>query len=142
MIPKTKNIIIFITIGVVLVLVYFFFIKKGPEQPNLISTSPTTSLDTNIPNQNSPVVAENNSFLSLLLNINSIKLDDSIFSDPTWNTLQNNSIVLEPDLNPGRPNPFAPLGTDLITNTTTDTNNLTTTTNTKATTNIPKPITN
>jgi hypothetical protein len=51
-------------------------------------------------------------FLSLLLNIRSLKLDDSIFSNQAFVALQDFSRPIPPDTNPGRPNPFAPLGAD------------------------------
>lgn len=53
-----------------------------------------------------------NEFLSLLLNIQSIKLDASLFSKPEFTNLQDLSRPINPDTNPGRKNPFAPIGAD------------------------------
>lgn len=64
------------------------------------ATSPTSNIDMN------------NDFLSSLLSIQSIKLDDRIFSDPAFLALQDFNRPLLPDTDPGRPNPFAPIGTD------------------------------
>ena len=53
-------------------------------------------------------------FLPILLNIKNLKLDDSIFQDPAFLSLTDSSIILVPDGNEGRPNPFAPIGFDTI----------------------------
>ncbi|OGI57138.1 hypothetical protein A3B85_03345 [Candidatus Nomurabacteria bacterium RIFCSPHIGHO2_02_FULL_37_13] len=115
--PKIKNIIIFVGIAAVFILIYIFFIKKPQPQADLVSSSnPTFSSfssipDTMISNQR-PLIAKD--FLSLLLNVKNIKLDDAIFSDSAFNNLRDSSIILIPDGNEGRPNPFAPLGTDNV----------------------------
>lgn len=51
--------------------------------------------------------------LALLADLKSVQLDDSIFSDPMFQALQDTSVelILEPK---GRPNPFAPLGKDAV----------------------------
>ena len=53
-----------------------------------------------------------NEFLTLLLSVQSIKLDDTLFANPSFTTLQDLSRPITPDTNPGRKNPFAPLGAD------------------------------
>lgn len=134
---KPKNIIIFIAAGAILVLIYVFFIKPSPEPTGLVSTS-TTSVtgDTTLPEGTSGDTLGTNDFLVVLLNVKNIKLDDSIFSDPAFATLRDSSIILTPDGTEGRPNPFAPIGSDSTvpagnTNTTNTTNG---TTNTATTT--------
>jgi len=115
MISKIKNIIIFAVIVVALILVYVFFIKKSPEEANLISSSVSPLGNAVLPDQQ-PISAENSSvakdFLSVLLNVKSVKLDGSIFSDPAFMNLSDSSILLVPDGNEGRPNPFAPIGSE------------------------------
>ncbi len=115
---NTRNIIIFMGIAAIFVATYIFLTGGSEPEDNLVSSSssPTSSV---IPGeQNTIVSSEQNqiaqNFLSLLLNIKSIKLDDSIFSDDAFNSLRDSSIVLVPDGNEGRPNPFAPFGTDNI----------------------------
>jgi hypothetical protein len=120
MAPKIKNIIIFVIIAVVFILIYIFFIKPSPDQASLISSPSGTSLPnvndsgagTNVPSGNS-LVPKN--FLTLLLNVKNIKLNDAILSDPVFNSLRDSSIVLTPDGTEGRPNPFAQFGNDSIT---------------------------
>ena len=58
------------------------------------------------------VTTSSNQFLSLLLDVQSIKLDSTLFASPSFTTLQDLSRPIVPDTNPGRANPFAPLGQD------------------------------
>lgn len=106
-----KNIIIFVAVAIAFVLVYIFFIKPEPEQGNLVSTgtSTETAQDNNL---NQPTRIDTEDFLSVLLSVKSIKLDDSIFSDVAFTTLNDSNVVLTPDGTEGRPNPFAPVGSD------------------------------
>lgn len=117
--PKIKNIIIFTAIAAVFVLIYVFFIRPSPEEENLVLSPSTTTL----PNVDgspasagsqvaAPLVAKD--FLALLLNVKNIKLDDAILSDPAFLSLRDSSIVLVPDGNEGRPNPFAKFGNDAV----------------------------
>ncbi len=53
-------------------------------------------------------------FLGLLLNMRNIRFDESIFSNPSFTILQDFSTTIQGDGNQGRPNPFAPIGTDAV----------------------------
>ncbi|MES2315608.1 MAG: hypothetical protein V4486_02630 [Patescibacteria group bacterium] len=110
--PNLKNIIIFIAIGAALVLGYVFFIRKPPEDSNLLTTTTSaTPIDASIPGA-SPDLTVGQDFLNLLLNVKNIKLDESLFADPAFATLRDSSIVLVQEGNEGRANPFAPIGSD------------------------------
>lgn len=109
MLPKIKNVIIFLLIAGVLILVYVFFIKKSPEETNLISSSFPSQTNTV---SSSTAASPDQDFLPLLFNVKNIKLDDAIFSDPAFMTLTDSSIILIPEENEGRLNPFAPLGSE------------------------------
>ncbi|MEK9181521.1 MAG: hypothetical protein AAB786_00670 [Patescibacteria group bacterium] len=111
--PKIKNIIIFLVIGIILVLVYIFFIKASPdEDASLVSSLPDSQEPmTTISGDTSAIAQE---FLALLLNVKNIKLNDAIFSSNAFRSLHDSSIILIPDGNEGRPNPFAPIGTDVV----------------------------
>lgn len=117
MISKIKNIIIFTVIAASLILIYIYIIKKDPDEGNLV-TSPTgtdiVSLDTETLEQNSLIAKD---FLSVLLNVKNIKLDDSIFSSQSFMMLHDSSILLSPSSpgDQGRPNPFAPIGFEALT---------------------------
>jgi len=108
MMSKIKNIIIFLVIAIVLILGYVFFFKKEPDQGNLVSSAPGSTAPTS--NNTESVDLITGDFLSMLLNVKNIKLDESIFTDPAFLTLRDSSILLIPDGSEGRPNPFAPIG--------------------------------
>ena len=110
-----RNIIIFIVIGAVLVLVYIFFIRKSPDDAAaLISSSSSSVAPSSVAKGDNSLITQD--FLTLLLSVKSIKLDDTIFSDPAFTNLDSShSIMLTQDGTEGRPNPFAPLGSDVIT---------------------------
>ena len=110
--PKIKNIIIFIIIGAIFVLIYIFFIKQSsPDTATLISSLPSSTVSNTAEDQNSLVTQK---FLTLLLSVKNIRLDDAIFSNNAFISLRDSSIILTPDGNEGRINPFAPLGSDTI----------------------------
>ncbi|MEK7539348.1 MAG: hypothetical protein AAB595_01780 [Patescibacteria group bacterium] len=112
--PKLKNIIIFLTIGAVFVFIYFFYIKGSSSKdgaPLVSSSSGSPVANGTEGDVNSSITQD---FLALLLNVKNIKLDDAIFSDNAFTSLHDSSITLTPDGTEGRPNPFAPLGTDVV----------------------------
>lgn len=111
---KIKNIIIFAVIGISLVLVYIFFIKKAPDEGNLISSLPVPT-GMNAPASSSlgeTMVSQD--FLTILLGVKNIKLDDSIFSNKAFINLHDSSILLTSPGDEGRTNPFAPIGSDPV----------------------------
>ena len=59
--------------------------------------------------QSDSSVALSQSLLVTLQNLHTIKLDNSIFSDPAYQSLTDFGVVI-PAQTPGRRNPFAPLG--------------------------------
>ena len=115
--PKIKNILIFIAIAAVFVLIYIYFIKPKP-QDTLISSNPNasatgaSSAGTITSEENSKIAQD---FLSLLLNVKKIRLNDAIFVDSAFTSLHDSSITLVQDGNEGRINPFAPIGSDAVT---------------------------
>ncbi len=104
MLSQIKNIIIFSIIALALILSYVFFIKKNPEEINLISSSSSQTNNTSAKSTHNL----DEDFLPFLLNVKNIKLNDSIFTDPAFLILVDSSIILVPEGNEGRPNPFAP----------------------------------
>lgn len=114
MTPKIKNIIIFVGIGVVLILVYVFLIKgnSSTDQASLTSTTGNGVVPVSGPVDENSQIAQD--FLTLLLNVKGITLNDSIFSDDAFKSLKDSSIELTPDGTEGRPNPFAPIGADTV----------------------------
>lgn len=144
--PKIKNIIIFVVIAAVFILIYVFYIKPTffGGAPALSTTTPSATDTTGTTATGASVVPDN--FLTLLLSVNNIKLNDAIFSDPAFIGLRDSSITLIPDTTIGRPNPFAPIGSDVVpppasstTTTTISTPPITPTTSTTTTTSATKP---
>ena len=108
---KIKNIIIFLGVGAVIFLGYYFFIKEDPETGNLI-TYPNAPLS-GAPTESAAIGT--NDFLTLLLSVKSIQLNDNLFSDVAFTSLDpSHSITLVADGSEGRPNPFAPLGAETL----------------------------
>lgn len=105
---KVRNLVLFAGIALVLVFGYLFFMG-GEEEPALVVSSPEAGGST-LPPAESQIAGN---FLSVLLSIRGLELDESIFSDPAFLSLRDSSIELVPDGNEGRPNPFAPIGTDI-----------------------------
>ena len=106
-----KNIIIGVVAVAVLAGGYFMFIKKAPAEAPLTSSSGIATSEASTATV-SPEIGKD--FVTFLLSVKSIKLDDSIFSDPAFLSLKDSSIlILLIDSGVmGRPNPFAPIGTD------------------------------
>lgn len=114
MIPKFKNIIIFAIVAIIFVLIYIFFVNKDPNEDLLLTSDGVTPSVDNAGFVDPGADPLTQNFLSLLLGVQSIKLDDSIFKDGSYFfNLSDSSIVLIPDGTEGRPNPFAPIGSDV-----------------------------
>lgn len=112
---QIRNIIIFVAIGLVFVFVYLVFIKgDNKDVPALVGTTSVSTNSTKNPTNTSAKDSEiAQDFLTLLLNVKNITLNDGLFSDKAFTSLRDSSILLVPDGNEGRPNPFAPIGVDI-----------------------------
>lgn len=74
--------------------------------PQIAATTPTSTADAG---------TIGTDFLNTLLSIESISLDDSLFTSKQFTVLQDFNRPIPPDQNPGRLNPFAPIGSDGVT---------------------------
>lgn len=94
---STRNITVIVILLVVAVTVYFYF--QGGSAPagagSLLESSPST------------VQNVGSAELALLSQIQSLKIDTSLFTTPAYATLQDYSVDI-PSQTVGRPNPFAP----------------------------------
>ena len=88
---------IWVTIVIIIAAIgYFYFTgSTAPANTGLVSSNPDSA-------------AVGSQVLSLLNQIQSLKIDTSLFSDPGYMTLRDYSVAIPP-VNVGRPNPFAPL---------------------------------
>lgn len=93
---------------------YFVFFSKKPEEPNLTSSSPQANTLAGIKAESANAIDSQLSqdFLAVLLSIKNINLDDSLFSNNAFLHLKDTTIVLVQDGTEGRPNPFAPIGSE------------------------------
>ena len=116
--PKVKNILIFVGILVVVVVAYKLIFKSTPATPaktttaSLPVTSTTGSTTATGTTQTAPKPVVGQEFLSMLLSVKTIRIDDSIFTSSAFESLSDSSIQLVSEDNQGRENPFAPIGSD------------------------------
>lgn len=114
-----RNVIIAVIVVAIGYFGYSYFFKKGATTTDT-GSGLTTTAGINTPTDTSSSTDTGAStgadlsgdFLATLLSVQSINLDDRIFTNPAFTSLQDFSRPLLPDTNPGRPNPFAPLGSD------------------------------
>lgn len=100
-----KTILILVVLGAI---VYFgaqFFAPDESADTGLVSSSDTAAAAGDGEN----IGGE---FVTLLLNMRTIKLDDSFFQSTSFKALEDFSTNIQPENNQGRPNPFAPIGQD------------------------------
>lgn len=115
-----KKIMIFGAIAVVLVIVVFVFIGKtaaptGAPGSNGLQTSAGNAVSSIVNPQPQGAVEASQigqEFINQLVNLQAIKLDDGVFSSLSFQSLEDFTIILVQPGNEGRPNPFAPFGSD------------------------------
>lgn len=112
----SKKVKIFvIVVGIIIILIWAFSsIGNSPSSSDNAALS--SSASTVLPGGGGPITSDQNSvsFSGLLSSISSINLDISLFSNPGYLALRDNPVVLGTAII-GRPNPFAPLGSDSAT---------------------------
>ncbi len=114
-----RNIIILAVVVILGIVGYkLFFAKKAAAPAGGLKTTSGVGTGTSAaPNiattgAGSPGSVSEDDFVSILLSVKSISVDDSIFKDRGFALLQDFNRPLPPDTNPGRVNPFAPIGSD------------------------------
>ncbi len=113
--PIVKKILIFIIIAILLVAGYELIFKKITVPVPALQTTSGLGVNQSAVSPTATVGSSGtvgNDFLTLLLSIQSIKLDDSILSSKSFSVLQDFNRPIPEDTNPGRVNPFAPIGAD------------------------------
>ncbi len=104
-----KNLLIFAGLLVVVIVGYSVFFKKDDAAVGGLESTPVYDVATGLQGSDASLGQE---FLVTLLNIQSIELDYSIFDSAAFGALVDYSKPLVEDTNPGRANPFAPIGVD------------------------------
>lgn len=111
---KSGNLILILVILLVVVaLVYFFVIRdKGTSIPDAQTGLVSSNTGASQGLQNTVSAETGSQVVVLLRNLTAIKLDDSVFRNPSFALLTDMSVSLPPVSDPGRRNPFAPIGID------------------------------
>jgi len=97
MFAKYKKVIIVVLIAVLGFIAYSIFLKPDPESGNLLKNSNPKQVD---------VLGQE--IIRSLSKIQSLRLDQSLFSDPIYLRLIDDTEEI-PEPSVGRPNPFEPL---------------------------------
>ena len=118
---KTLKKIIIALVVIVLIGVGASFFAGGDTQiQNPLQSTMSGNTAAPLATQNTGISSNteqiNREFVSTLLNLESINLEDDIFSEPAFSALVDNTVRLNQPGNEGRPNPFAPIGTDTLSN--------------------------
>ena len=102
-IKKYKNILIGALIVIAVFVVYSMFFAGEKPGTNILTSSSISGVQS----------SSNSELLLLLINLKSIRLNDSLFQDPSFGRLRDfgKDLVPEPT---GRENPFSPVGSDII----------------------------
>lgn len=102
----TKNILVFVLLVAAAIVAYAVFFRNEPSPSDGLSAVPSFSSDAG----EFSAGGSGDQFLSALLNLQTIRLDDSLFADPSFSSLKDFTIILAQPASVGRPNPFAPIG--------------------------------
>jgi hypothetical protein len=110
---KLKTILIVLGVIVIIgVVIYFVSGKKEQVTSRGLVSSTTGAPVTNAITPGSDTIGRD--FVSMLLNIRDIKLDNSLFNDPSFQSLNDFTITLVQPGGEGRANPFAPFTTTVV----------------------------
>jgi|JI10StandDraft_1071094.scaffolds.fasta_scaffold30699_2 hypothetical protein len=108
-----KKIIIFVVVFILIVILVK--VVGGKKDSGGSLTSSAEDVDTSLLGEGQSEVADE--FLNTLLNLNTITLEGSVFSDPRFTSLVDYTVALTPQPL-GRSNPFLPVGSTSVTTTT------------------------
>lgn len=91
---------------------YFFGSKKVDTTKSPLSSASATPKSTStMPSDNatSKTVNKDTQFLSTLLGLSKINIDNTIFANKSFSLLEDNNVEITSDVSVGRDNPFAPI---------------------------------
>lgn len=110
-----KGVIILVVIIAVIAGISSYLKSKKSDQGSSSLESTTGGSVGVLPgtsSENTEALSVSDQFLRLLLSMQDIELDQSIFVDPAFTNLEDFSVEIIPRNNEGRVNPFAPVGRD------------------------------
>jgi hypothetical protein len=105
---STKTVIIFVVILIIGALMYFYTLG-GPDDASITSLDQQGIL---IGGEDTQIIGAR--VLSLLNEINTLRIDKSIFDDPVYKILLDHTVQI-PEQNVGRANPFEPYSSSIVT---------------------------
>lgn len=112
-----KTVLIIVGILIVAIVLYsaFFNNPDSGNQSGLVSGT-TAQPVAGVQSQNAVSgVQIGQEFISLLLSLQQLNLDTTLFQDRAFQSLQDKTIQFQDPGGQGRPNPFAPIGSGVIT---------------------------
>lgn len=117
-----KTLLIILVFGVVILgIILFLGSRSGkPQTPatGLVSQSSGTEVSAGSLSDTNSTVRRSDEIVAILNSVSSIDLDDSIFRNPAFAKLRDINSLLPTDRNPGRTNPFLPIGQEIPSSTT------------------------
>lgn len=116
----TSSKLIWIIGGIVIVgILVYVFVIRGSSSSSSSSTASLVSTGTgstaSLPTAATSTGTAGDQVVAILRNLSSIQLSDAVFQNPAFAMLTDLSTTIPPATNPGRRNPFAPVGTDTTT---------------------------
>ncbi len=110
-----KTLLIILAVIAIAAAAYFVLGNSNQEPASgLVADSTNAPVSSPINQSASTLTAEiGQEFIATLLSLQSINLDTTLFSNPAFVTLENRTLTFEDIQTNGRPNPFAPIGTDI-----------------------------
>jgi len=92
---------------------YFFLSSDKQVESGLVSGNTALPVASTVGTSPSGV-SVGQEFVALLLNLQAINLDTALFQDPAYLSLKEKTVNFQDPGGQGRPNPFAPIGSDVI----------------------------
>jgi hypothetical protein len=114
-----KGILIFIIIVIVIGIGYVYFTRGAQAQGSTSGLTSTGGRATGVAglaqtDQAGSGTDIGREFLTSLLNLKTLTLSDKLFTNSSFQTLEDFSIAIIPPNDPGRPNPFAPVSGSVV----------------------------
>ncbi len=112
-----KTILIVLGVLIVAIVLYSVFFNKpsSSNEGGLISGT-TSQPVAGVGSVAGSGVSVGQEFISLLLSLQQINLDTTLFQDPVFQSLVDKTVEFSDPGGQGRPNPFAPIGSDFVSN--------------------------
>lgn len=95
------------------IVAYMVFAPAAEPEAGLVSVSTSQQVGT-VNLAATPNIDIGQEFIGMLLSLQSLNLDTTLFQDPVFQSLKDKTIRFADPGGQGRPNPFAPIGSDVV----------------------------